>query len=287
MNYKNTGYFKSFDGTRIYYETRGRGEPLIFLYGVGASINHWNTQVKYFSDSFQTIVFDYRAHHKSDIPRNLDNLSIEDMATDLHQLIRHLDITKASFFGHSLGAQVLVAAYKVNPEVFEKLIFINGFISNPIKGRVNLYLARQLLRTLFSAQKRLPNTLDYVWEKIFTNPLFVYVSALCGGFNSQLTSLKDIEIYGRGVGALDTQSFLILFENMMNYDGKFALREVSCPTLVIAGQKDSMTPLKYQKEIHDNLVNGEWRAISTGSHSTQLDMPDLINLYSEQFLTRT
>ena len=44
-----TGYFESFDGTKIYYETRGKGKPLVFVYGIGCLFNHWAHQVKYFS----------------------------------------------------------------------------------------------------------------------------------------------------------------------------------------------------------------------------------------------
>ena len=42
--------------------------------------------------------------------------------------------------------------------------------------------------------------------------------------------------------------------------------------------------LKSQREIHDCLINSQWRSIPTGSHSTQLDVPDIVNLYAEEFL---
>ena len=55
---KQTGYFSSFDGTKIYYESRGAGEPIIFVYGIACLINHWHHQLSYFSESYQTITFD-------------------------------------------------------------------------------------------------------------------------------------------------------------------------------------------------------------------------------------
>ena len=239
---KEVGYFKSFDQTRIYYEMRGKGFPLVFLYGVGASINHWYAQVKHFSSSFQTVVFDYRSHHKSDISKNLDHLSIECLAKDLHGLLSHLNITRASFFGHSMGAQVLAAAYKMDPNAFEKLIFINSFISNPSNNVVNLRMIKQLFYVMDKVKDKWPNTLNYIWRKVSIHPAFMYVSGLCGGFNIQLTPYKDVEIYGRGVEILDIESFLVMFENMMNYDGQSLLCQIRCPTMVIAGERDSITP---------------------------------------------
>ena len=281
---KNTGYFKSFDGTRIYYETRGEGPSLFFVYGIGCLMNHWSSQIKYFSESFQTITLDYRAHHKSDIPRDLHSLSVDSLAKDLHELIHHLGITKASFWGHSFGVQVLTAAYKMHPEVFEKLIFINGFITNPIKDMFGNNWANKVFQIVKSTHEMLPDTLSYIWKKTTNNQLAMYLSALAGGFNIQLTHLRDIEIYVRGLATIDIQSFLYLFEDMTNYNGTSILNEIHCPTLIIAGQKDSVTPLKHQTQLRDQISNSELFIVPMGSHCTQLDMPDLINLRAEKFL---
>ena len=291
---KKVGYFESFDGTRIYYETRGKGPPLIFLYGIGASINHWHKQIRYFSSSFQTIVFDYRAHHKSDIPDNLSHLAIEDLAQDLLCLLRHLGIDEACYFGHSMGSQVLIAAYKLHPEAFDKLIFVNSFVADSAKNSIQIHLLKQFLHAISITQEKLPKALHLLWEKVFvnpffiyTNPLFIHMSNFLGGFNLQLASYKDIEIYIRGVEILDTKSFLIIFENMLNYNDQSTLCRIQSPTMVIAGEKDNMTPLKYQREIYKTLPKGQWRLVPAGSHSTQLDVPDLVNLYSEEFLRKS
>ena len=284
---KTTGYFKSFDGTRIYYETKGEGPPLVFVYGIGCLMNHWRPQIKYFSESFQTIILDYRAHHKSDIPKDPHSLSIDSLAKDLHELMRHLEITKASFWGHSFGVQILTAAYKMNPEIFENLIFINGFVINPIEGMFGNNLADKAFRIIKTTHKMLPDTLSYIWKKSINNPIPMYLSAIVGGFNLQLTHLKDIEIYARGIASIDIQSFLCLFEDMMNYNGEDMLSEIHCPTLIMAGEKDSVTPLKHQRHIHDKISNSELFMVPLGSHCTQLDMPDLINLRAEKFLKKS
>lgn len=284
---KKTGYFKSFDKTPIYYEVRGEGPPLVFVYGIGCLMNHWSHQVKYFSKSFETITLDYRAHHKSETPKDLQNLSINSLAQDIHELTHHLGITKASFWGHSFGTQVLTAAYPINPEVFEKLIFINGFVTDPVKnlfGNDWVYKAFQAVR---STNKVLPDTLGYIWKKAANNPLSMYLSTIAGGFNIQLTHFRDIEIYARGMASIEVQSFLHLFEEMMKYNGTPVLSQIRCPTLIIAGQKDHVIPWEHQMEIRNQITNSEWLAVPMGSHCAQLDMPDLINLRAEKFLKET
>ena len=81
---KTTGYYTAFDGTRIYYEVRGNGQPLVFVYGIGCVINHWHHQIEFFSKTHKVITFDIRGHHKSAPVKNLSNLTMEHLAFDLN-----------------------------------------------------------------------------------------------------------------------------------------------------------------------------------------------------------
>lgn len=281
---RKSGTFKSFDGTRIYYELRGEGPPLVFAYGIGCLINHWRHQIKYFSPHYQTIVFDYRAHHKSEIPKDRETLTIDALARDICALLDHLQIPSAAFIGHSFGAQVLVRAYDLNPQYFKTLTFINGFASNPVKGMFGndfASIAFDLIKTGYST---LPETFSHLWRLAVSNPLAIQLSALLGGFNLQLTHLKDIEIYARGVASMDLDSFIRLFESMMKYDGRPVFERIDVPTLIIGGKKDSVTPQKYQEEMYKKIKKSQLLMVPYGSHCTQLDMPDFVNLRIETFL---
>src|ERR1700677_2937021 len=93
---KTTGTFASYDGTEIYYEIRGEGRPLILNYGIGCLINHWRPQIRHFAETHQVIVYDYRAHHHSSVPSDLKEMTADALAKDLHALMAHLQIEKAS-----------------------------------------------------------------------------------------------------------------------------------------------------------------------------------------------
>src|SRR3954468_19191997 len=89
---KQSGTFESFDGTKIYYEARGEGPPIIFAYGIACGMNHWRHQVRYFSQNYRCITFDYRGHNKSAVPKVRDNLSIDALARDVEMLCKTLNI---------------------------------------------------------------------------------------------------------------------------------------------------------------------------------------------------
>ncbi|MCB0408070.1 MAG: alpha/beta hydrolase [Bdellovibrionales bacterium] len=283
---KKTGYFKSFDGTKIYYEIRGTGKPMVFCYGIGCLMNHWSPQVKHFSSRYQVITFDYRAHHKSDVPEDRTQLTMDAYAQDIKYLMDHLELNTACFVGHSWGGQVLIRAYDMFPELFSSLIFINGFVKNPIAGMFGNNYAGSFFQLFKSGYSQLPETLSYIWKKGVNNPLAIQLSALAGGFNIHLTSLKDIEIYARGLTTMDLNSFLDTFESMMNYDGSPVLDRVQVPTLIIGGKKDAVTPQKHQENMHIRIKGSQFLMIPYGSHCTQLDMPDFVNLKIDHFLNK-
>ena len=281
---KQTGYFKSFDGTRIYYEVRGEGPPIVMAYGIGCLINHWRNQIRYFSPNYQTIVFDYRAHHKSEVPRDLEHIGISSLAKDIQYLMQELQLNNACFLGHSFGVQVLLKTYELFPELISSLVFINGFASDPISSMFGNGVVNNIFDTIKKLHHSLPETSNYLWSKLVQNPLSIQLSGLLGGFNLNLTQLKDVEIYSRGIASLDLKTYISLFEKMMEYDGRDTYEKINVPTLIVSGQQDSVTPQSYQYEMHERIKGSELVSIPYGSHCTQLDMPDYVNLSIDKFL---
>ena len=53
------------NGTTLYYETHGEGQPLLFIHGLGSSTLDWEFQVAAFSSSYRVITFDLRGHGQS------------------------------------------------------------------------------------------------------------------------------------------------------------------------------------------------------------------------------
>jgi pimeloyl-ACP methyl ester carboxylesterase len=283
----HSGKFQSFDGTSIYYEVRGKGEPIVFVYGLACLINHWHFQIEHFSHSHQVVAFDVRAHHKSGRPENPDNLSLEAIAKDIPYLFRELGIRKAHFVGHSFGAQSMLKTYELSPELFSSMIFINGFAKNPIKGMFGLDIVEPFFKFVKTNYDRNPQFFDSVWKKVVENPLSILGSGLAGGFNLSVTQLKDIEIYARGVASMSLSVFMPYFENMMRFDGERVASSVKVPTLIISGERDMVTPLKFQEDLHALIKGSDFVRVPYGSHCTQLDFPDYINLKIEQFLSKT
>jgi len=93
-------YFDS-EGVKIYYETRGEGEPLVFLHGFSLDRRMWNDQTEYFAGRYRVITCDARGHGLSDAPKT--GYAREDRTTDLENLANFLGLNKFHLIGLSMG----------------------------------------------------------------------------------------------------------------------------------------------------------------------------------------
>jgi pimeloyl-ACP methyl ester carboxylesterase len=85
---------------------------------------------------------------------------------------------------------------------------------------------------------------------------------------------------------MDLHIFLSLFEELMHFNGDLILSKIHIPTLIISGERDNITPQSFQKEFKEAIDHSEFVLVPYGSHCTQLDFPDFVNLKMEQFFTK-
>ena len=279
---KRVGNFSSFDGTQIYYECRGEGSAVIFIYGIACLMNHWHHQTEHFSKSHETILFDIRGHHKSQTPSSMEQLTVRACAEDVISLIDHLGLKSVHLVGHSFGVPLAILVAAKRTDCVKSVCLINGFAQNPIKGMFGLDVIEPFYQWLSQQYAANRTLVDLLWKNAVNNPLSMWATGLLGGFNLNVTHFKDIEIYARGVSQLPLDNFLHLFGDMIKFDGTQECSKIIAPTLVINGEQDKVTPLKFQKDLADSIKNSEFIRVPYGSHCTQLDFPDYVNLLLEK-----
>lgn len=63
--YTNYGYIPVSGDGHIYYEEKGKGEPLILLHGHSLNTRMWNLQFNEFAEHYRTIRMDFRGYGRS------------------------------------------------------------------------------------------------------------------------------------------------------------------------------------------------------------------------------
>lgn len=113
------GKYADINGIKLYYETYGKGKPLLLIHGNGGSISSFMYQIPFFAAGYQVIAVDSRAQGKS--VDTGDSLSFEMMADDFSALLDKLQLDSCYVLGWSDGGiNGLLLAVR-HPEKVKKL----------------------------------------------------------------------------------------------------------------------------------------------------------------------
>jgi pimeloyl-ACP methyl ester carboxylesterase len=92
-------------GVELYYEERGKGDPLVFVPGWAMSTGAFVHQFSHFSKTHRVISFDPRSQGRSTV--TLQGNDYTTQSTDLCRLLDHLEIENPILIGWSYGCLAL------------------------------------------------------------------------------------------------------------------------------------------------------------------------------------
>jgi non-heme chloroperoxidase len=279
------GYVRGFDGTKLFYSTEGKGKPLVFCYGLVCSSLHWTYQIEQFQRTHQTVWFDYRGHQNSEVPKNLNSLTIENIARDLGTVLDELGIQEAVLLGHSMGVNVVLDFYRQQPKRVLGMVLANGTAKRPLENLFRHNATQAAFALLKKAYEKSPELVSLLWKLQKGNPLTRTLVAL-GGFNPHLTPRADIELYVDQVAEMDPAILIHLIESYESFDATSWLHTVKVPTMILAGEQDNMTPVEQQELMRQLIPDSQLEIIRHGSHCPQMDLPELVNMKIDRFLER-
>ena len=115
LDYKNSS---------IHYTIEGKGQPVVLLHGFLESVNMWNDLVPKLSNAHQVICIDLLGHGKTGCLGYVHTM--ETMAEVIFAVLKSLNIKKAHFIGHSMGAYAALALAEKQPNLFSGLCLMNS-----------------------------------------------------------------------------------------------------------------------------------------------------------------
>jgi pimeloyl-ACP methyl ester carboxylesterase len=127
------GWIETLNGTQIYVEVHGAGDPLLLLHGFSGSSQDWAASIPALGDRFQLIVPDLRGHGRSAVLSK--PFRHRDAAADMLALLDHLGIAPCKGLGVSGGGNVLLHMATMQPERVQAMVLVSATPYFPAQAR--------------------------------------------------------------------------------------------------------------------------------------------------------
>jgi pimeloyl-ACP methyl ester carboxylesterase len=104
------------NGTTLYYDEVGTGQPLLFIHGMCGDASVWSDQMRRLVPHFRCIAYDRRGHSRSPLGQ-IAQRTVEVHADDAAQLIIELDLAPCLVVGSSGGARIALDLIRRYPRL--------------------------------------------------------------------------------------------------------------------------------------------------------------------------
>lgn len=262
-------FFKTNDGTNIFYNDWGHGQPIVFCHGWPLSGDAWSVQMQFFGErGFRVIAHDRRSHGRSD--QTWDGNNMEQYASDLAELINTLDLQDVVLVGHSTGGG-------------EAVRYIGTFGSERVAKVVLVSAVPPLmLKTEANPDGAPIEAFDEIRRSVLANRSQFYIDLTTPffGYNRDGASISEgtrREFWREGMqGGIKGQYDCVREFSEVDYTDD--LRNLDVPTLVIHGDDDQIVPIKASACRSAEIVPGAAFKIYAGApHGLPVTEADKLN----------
>ncbi len=223
---------------------------IVFIHGAGLDHSSFGLQSRYFGYHGRNVLaLDLPGHGRSEGP---PLPSIAEMARWIFKAMENLGIEKAGIVGHSMGALAALECAARQPARVERIALIG--IAYPMKvGAEFLDAAKRNDYAAFD--------MHTIW-----------------GHAAQLPLGRDATpgmwSYGDTQARLERLAPGVLHNDLKACNDYAFSGDVSCPALLILGQKDVMTPPRNAADLAKKLKQAKTVVLPSSGHTLMTEAPD-------------
>jgi non-heme chloroperoxidase len=252
-------------GVRLHYAEQGdrEGEAIIFIHAYADSWFSFSRVLNLLSPQYHAFAPDKRGHGQSDRPRCC--YAADDLVADIVAFMDAVGLEVAALVGHSSGGMIAQRAALTHPDRVSHLVMIDSaatLLTNEVVVR-----AADEIRAL-----RDPISPNFIREfqegAIFRSVPEEFMSGLVS--ESLKVPARVWRDYYDGV--------------VLTIDHSTRLREITAPTLVVLGERDSMFTVEEQARLVEAIPDATLKVYPQTGHSPNWERPEWLARDLEAFI---
>lgn len=246
------------NNTYLGYDDHGIGLPILFLPAFPLNRSMWQGELMTLlsDERYRLVALDWRGFGESDITNPISTMEL--FASDLAGLMDSLGIQQAVLCGLSMGGYAAFAFLRKYPQRVSGLILADtrpgADTPEARANRENVARIAESQGTGAIAELQVPRVLsDYTRQH---HPeVVIRVRQMI-----ESATVQGIAAASRGMG--------------QRADSTDLLARISCPTIVIVGEQDALTPPNVAQEYAAQIPGAQLTVISNAGHLSNLEQPE-------------
>ncbi len=241
--------------TEIYYETLGEGPAVLLIMGTGADHTAWAFQAPALVQAgYRVILPDNRGvgRSRSDLPS--ERYTVKRLAEDLRAVLDEAQVERAHVIGMSLGSAIAQELTLAHPDRVGTLHL------NVTWGRTDPWL-----RWVFQSLHAMAGLED---RDLYDEAVSVWA---CSPWmiNDDAARLEWISQWRQHPYRPSRQGLQGQWTADLGHDAMGRLRGIQRPTLVTAGEIDSLVPARYGRQVAEAIPGARFH-LFTGARSSHI-----------------
>jgi pimeloyl-ACP methyl ester carboxylesterase len=278
------------DGETLAYQVHGTATtrtPIVTVHGLVSSVQHWPFFTPHFAGDRRVLSWEYRGHGGQPVPRDAHNASVPQFASDAYAVWKQSQLPPAIVTGLSFGVQVALEMWRAHPEMIRALVLICGTAGQPLDHLLPSTRLRETLATVVRMAYGQP-MFGGALLAFMRSPIGIRIAReiayLTGGAHRDHCPPEVLEGLFDHVGGLDARLAGAAIAAYLVHDAWDVLPTITVPTLIIAGDKDQLTPVPVAERIQRAIAGSELVVFPGHTHLVQVEKPDEVHAAIDRFL---
>jgi pimeloyl-ACP methyl ester carboxylesterase len=270
---------------RLAYKVRGSGPTMLIYNGLLSTDLHWRFWVPHYADRFSVLTWDYPGHGDSPRPDDLASVGIAPFADAGHDvLVTSRAARPAIVCGLSMGVQSALEHYRAHRADVRALVLVCGTYGHPLARLSSSERLRRLITGSFRVVGRAGRLARAAMWPFFATPVGRELAYLTGGAHRGKCPQEVLDELYAHLLRLDADVIAAAVTSYLDHTAEDLLDAIDVPTLIIAGDRDQLTPASIAERMHARIRGSSLHVIRGHTHLAQVECPDEVHAVVDRFL---